>query len=38
MEVTASLKYRKVRRIGEGQGANSEVFLIDEPQLAGLKQ
>ena len=36
METVAELKYRKLREIGVGQGANSRVFLADEPQLGGL--
>lgn len=36
METIAELKYRKLREIGIGQGANSRVFLADEPQLGGL--
>lgn len=35
MEVKASLKYEKINRIGQGQGANSEVFLIKDSQLDG---
>ena len=36
MQVTGTINYRKIQQIGVGQGCNSQVFLIDEPQLGGV--
>jgi serine/threonine protein kinase len=35
MQVLASISYVKQRRIGIGQGMNSEVYLADDSQLGG---
>lgn len=35
MHVRASLSYTKEVQIGVGQGMNSEVFIVNEPQLGG---
>lgn len=35
MEVHGTISYTKIRRIGVGQGMNSEVFLATDPQLGG---
>lgn len=35
MKVVASIMYEKQRRIGVGQGMNSEVFVAQDPQLGG---
>ena len=33
MDVLAEIRYKKIRRIGVGEGMNSEVFLAFDPQL-----
>jgi eukaryotic-like serine/threonine-protein kinase len=33
MDVLAEITYQKIRRIGVGEGMNSEVFLAFDPQL-----
>ena len=35
MKVVASVGYEKIREIGAGEGMNSKVFLVRDPQLAG---
>lgn len=35
MRVDASISYKKICQIGIGQGLNSTVYLIDDPQLGG---
>jgi eukaryotic-like serine/threonine-protein kinase len=35
MRVLGSISYVKVQPIGVGQGMNSEVYLVDDPQLGG---
>jgi serine/threonine protein kinase len=35
MRVLGSISYVKLRQIGVGQGMNSEVYLVDDPQLGG---
>jgi eukaryotic-like serine/threonine-protein kinase len=35
MQVLGSISYTKLKRIGVGQGMNSEVYLADDPQLGG---
>ncbi|MGE0322504.1 MAG: serine/threonine-protein kinase [Polyangiaceae bacterium] len=35
MNVRGAIAYTKVRRIGIGEGLNSEVYLIEDPQLGG---
>lgn len=35
MQVLASISYTQLRRIGVGQGMNSEVYLADDSQLGG---
>src|SRR5579884_586439 len=36
MQVLGDISYTRRRRIGSSQGANSEVYEIDEPQLGGV--
>ena len=36
MKVQARIEYTKQRRIGVGQGQNSEVYLVKDPQLGGI--
>lgn len=36
MQVLATIQYKKIHQIGVGQGMNSEVFLVDDPQLGGI--
>lgn len=35
MQILAQLSYTRLKQIGVGQGLNSEVYLVDEPQLGG---
>src|ERR1039457_1403269 len=35
MEIVATIRYNKLSQIGIGQGMNSEVFLVHDPQLQG---
>ncbi|MGO9086807.1 MAG: serine/threonine-protein kinase [Candidatus Sulfotelmatobacter sp.] len=35
LDVLAEIRYQKMRPIGIGQGMNSEVFLVFDPQLGG---
>jgi eukaryotic-like serine/threonine-protein kinase len=35
MKVLGEISYTKLRQIGVGQGMNSTVYLVDEPQLGG---
>jgi eukaryotic-like serine/threonine-protein kinase len=35
MKVVGTLEYDKAKRIGIGQGQNSQVWIADEPQLGG---
>jgi serine/threonine protein kinase len=35
MKVLGSIAYVKLKQIGVGQGMNSEVYLVDDPQLGG---
>jgi eukaryotic-like serine/threonine-protein kinase len=35
MKVVASVEYQKIQEIGAGEGMNSKVYLVRDPQLAG---
>lgn len=35
MQILATIEYTQGREIGAGQGMNSRVFLVDDPQLGG---